>query len=156
MTEPTDRTTAAEILLVEDNPGDVRLTQKAFEKACLSNRLHVVNTGEAAMNFLLRRGEYADSPPIDLILLDLRLPDCNGVDVLAQIKSRPELKRTPVVVMTSSTAETDIISSYEHHANAYINKPVDFSGLLDIVRDLDHFWFSLVRRPPHSSHRSDS
>lgn len=143
------KTRVVDILLVEDNPGDIRLVQKAFEKAKLKNMLHVVETGAAALEFLKKQGEYAEASSVDLVLLDLKLPDQNGLDILRAIKTDPELKRIPVVILTSSEADSDVVSSYDRHANAYLTKPVDFTGLLKIVRELDDFWLSLVKFAPH-------
>lgn len=138
---------AVKILLVEDNPGDVRLTRKAFEKAKLKNQIYAVGSGREALDFLYRRGDWEDAPKIDLILLDLKLQDCEGTDVLEQVKQDPLLKRIPVVMLTSSSAEEDIARSYDRHANAYITKPVDFPSLIEAVKSLSNFWLTLVRLP---------
>jgi chemotaxis family two-component system response regulator Rcp1 len=140
-----------EILLVEDNPGDVRLTEKAFADAGLVNNLNVVNDGVAAMNYLRQEGEYADSTRPDMVLLDLNLPRKSGEDVLTEIKGDEDLKRIPVVILTSSDAEEDMIRSYNEHANAYLTKPVDFQGFLDVVSRVEGFWISVVELPPDSS-----
>ncbi len=137
-----------EILLAEDNPGDVKLTRKALEKGKLVNNLHVVNDGVEAMAFLRREGEHADEPRPDLILLDLNMPRMDGQEVLAEIKEDEQLRRIPVVVLTSSDAEEDIVKSYELHANAYLTKPVDFDGFLEVVQTLEDFWLEVVRLPP--------
>jgi CheY-like chemotaxis protein len=137
-----------EILLVEDNPGDVKLTQKAFEKARLSNDLHVVNDGVEALDFLYRRGEYEGVPRPDLVLLDLNLPRKPGEEVLEEVKADEELKRIPVVILTSSEAEEDILQTYDMHANAYLTKPVSFDGFTQVVQKIEGFWFSVVRYPP--------
>ncbi len=146
--QPTAR--SVDILLVEDNPGDIRLTKKAFEKARLNNELHVVKRVDEAKKFLSKTGEFSDAVDVDLILLDIQLPDGNGLDVLRDIKDEPSLRRIPVVVLTSSEAEEDIVTSYDRHANAYITKPVDFPDLVEIVRELDNFWFSLVKLAPQT------
>lgn len=140
-----------EILLVEDNPGDVRLTEKAFADAGLVNNLNVVNDGVAAMNYLRQEGEYADSTRPDMVLLDLNLPRKSGEEVLTEIKGDEDLKRIPVVILTSSDAEEDMIRSYNEHANAYLTKPVDFQGFLDVVSRVEGFWISVVELPPDSS-----
>ncbi|MFB6106381.1 MAG: response regulator [Halobacteriaceae archaeon] len=139
----------ADILLVEDNPGDVKLTRKAFETAKLANDLHVVNDGETAMEFLRQEGEYADAPRPDIVLLDLKLPKMTGEEVLEAVKADPDLRRLPVVVLTSSSAEEDVVKTYDKHANAYLTKPVSFDGFIDVVQRIEGFWFSLVRFPPN-------
>ena len=137
-----------QILLVEDNPGDVRLTQEALRDARLSNDLHFVGDGEAAMAFLRNEGRYADSPRPDLVLLDLNLPRKSGGEVLAEIKADPDLRRLPVVVLTTSAAERDILHAYDHHVNAYVTKPVDFADFMEAVRSVEDFWLTVVRLPP--------
>jgi len=137
-----------EILLAEDNPGDVKLTQKALEKGQVLNNLHVVNDGVDAMAYLRREGEYASAPRPDLLLLDLNMPRMDGQEVLAEMKSDEDLRRIPVVVLTSSAAEEDIVESYDLHANAYLTKPVDFDGFVDIVASIEEFWLRVVKRPP--------
>lgn len=137
-----------EILLVEDNPGDVKLTEKAFENARLSNDLHVVNDGVEALDFLHRRGEYEDAPRPDLILLDLNLPRKPGEEVLEEVKADEALKRLPVVILTSSEAEEDILQTYDLHANAYLTKPVSFDGFTEVIQKIEGFWFSVVKYPP--------
>jgi CheY-like chemotaxis protein len=137
-----------ELLLAEDNPGDVKLTRKALEQGGLTNNLHVVEDGVEAMAYLRQEDDYADAPRPDLILLDLNMPRMDGREVLEAIKDDADLRRIPVVVLTSSEAEEDIVKSYEMHANAYLTKPVDFNGFLEIVDSLEEFWLELVRLPP--------
>jgi CheY-like chemotaxis protein len=137
-----------EILLAEDNPGDVRLTEKAFEQASLGNNLYVVNDGVEAMQFLNSEPPFADTPQPDIVLLDLNMPRKNGQDVLAEMKSNDDLNRIPVVVLTSSESEEDVVKSYDLNANAYLTKPVDYDGFLDIVSSLENFWLQVVRLPP--------
>lgn len=137
-----------EILLVEDNPGDVRLTQESFKESKVRNTLHVVRDGVEALAFLRGGGEYADAPRPDLILLDLNLPKKDGREVLAEIKEDPDLKRIPVVVLTISKAEEDILKSYNLHANCYITKPVDLEQFYKIVKAVEEFWFTIVKLPP--------
>jgi chemotaxis family two-component system response regulator Rcp1 len=137
-----------EILLVEDNPGDVRLTQEALDEAKMNNHLHVAVDGVQALRFLRREEEHAEAPRPDLILLDLNLPKKSGREVLEEVKADPDLRRIPVVVLTTSEAEQDILRSYELHANAYVKKPVDFSSFIDVVRAIENFWFSVVLLPP--------
>lgn len=138
-----------EVLLVEDDPGDVLLTREAFEHQKVHNRLHVVNNGEDAINFLRRQGQYADAPTPDLVLLDLNLPGMHGREVLATVKEDPSLRTIPVVVLTTSEAEEDVLRSYALHANAYVTKPVDFDRFMAVVRAIDEFFVSVVRLPPH-------
>ncbi len=136
-----------EILLVEDNPADVRLTVEGLKEARIANRLTAMMDGDSALDFLYRRGAHTDAPRPDLILLDLNLPGIDGRTVLAQIKDDPELRVIPVVIITSSEAEADIIKSYEAHANCFISKPIDFDGFLRVVRSIENFWFTIVRLP---------
>jgi chemotaxis family two-component system response regulator Rcp1 len=147
MVEHTDGQ-PVDILLVEDNPGDVRLTQEAFDEARINNDLHVVNDGEAALQFVEQRESYADAPRPDLILLDLNLPKVDGLDVLEHVKSEESLRRIPVVVLTSSEAEEDIVESYEQHTNAYLTKPIDPGEFVDVIRSFEEFWLTLVQLPP--------
>ena len=137
----------AEILMVEDSPADVLITREAFEQARLANTLHVVEDGVQAMQFLRREENFASSPRPDLILLDLNLPRKNGHEVLAEIKADPELKSIPVVVLTTSQAEQDILEAYDQHANCYIVKPVGFENFMKAVQSIQIFWFSLVTLP---------
>ena len=136
-----------EVLLVEDSPGDVRLTQEAFKDAKVHLNLHVATDGAKAMAFLKREGEHANAPRPDLILLDLNLPKKDGREVLAEIKESPTLKSIPVVVLTTSSSEADILRSYQLHANCYITKPVGLEGFLTVVRSIDSFWLSVVKLP---------
>ena len=136
-----------EILLVEDNPGDVRLTKEALKEAKVNNRLHVVTDGEQALLFLRGAGQYGASPRPDLILLDLNLPRKDGREVLAEIKQDKDLRRIPVVILTTSKAEEDICRSYHLHANCYITKPVDLEQFIKVVHSIDDFWLTIVRLP---------
>jgi chemotaxis family two-component system response regulator Rcp1 len=138
----------AEILLVEDNPGDVRLTMVALEEAKVLNTLHVAKDGVEAMAFLRREAENANAPRPDLILLDLNLPRKDGREVLAEIKADDDLKSIPVVVLTTSEAEEDILKSYNLHANCYIVKPVDLDQFIEVVKTLQGFWLMVVKLPP--------
>ena len=137
-----------EILLVEDSPGDVRLTEEAMIDSRVKNKLNVVMDGEEAMRYLKRDGEYSDVNLPDLILLDLNLPRKDGREVLKEIKQDPELKKIPVVILTTSRSEQDIIKTYESHANCYISKPVDLEEFLRVVRSINDFWLSIVKLPP--------
>jgi chemotaxis family two-component system response regulator Rcp1 len=137
-----------EILLVEDNPGDVELTKEAFLEGKLYHNLHVVDNGKAVLEFLRHEGQYINAPRPDLILLDLNLPGKNGRQVLTEIKADEQLKTIPVIVLTTSAAERDILSSYQLHANSYIVKPVDVQQFFDVVRTLTEYWFALVKLPP--------
>lgn len=140
---------AVEILLVEDSPGDVRLTQEALKDSKLYNNLNVVPDGVEALAFLRRQGHYANAPRPDLILLDLNLPRMDGRQVLQEIKNDENLKRIPVVVLTTSSNETDIFITYNLHANCYISKPVDFTQFINVVKSIESFWFSIVKLPPN-------
>jgi len=136
-----------EVLLVEDDPGDVLMTKEAFEDYKLSNQLHVVNDGAEAMDFLRQQGPHTAAPRPDLVLLDLNLPRMDGREVLQAIKSDPELASIPVVVLTTSEAEEDVLRSYSLHANAYVTKPVDFERFIQVVRQIDEFFVTVVRLP---------
>lgn len=140
-------TSGIKILLVEDNPGDVRLTKEALKEAKVRNNLSVVEDGVAAMNFLRCEGEYTDAERPDLILLDLNLPKKDGREVLEEIKQDPALKRIPIVVLTTSRAEQDILQSYDLHANCYVTKPVDLDQFINIVKSIEDFWLTIVRLP---------
>ena len=139
--------TPIEVLLVEDDPGDVLMTQEAFEEHKVRNRLTVVSDGAEALSYLRREGAYANALRPDLILLDLNLPRRDGREVLAEVKADPELRRIPVVVLTTSQAEEDILRSYDLHANAFVSKPVDFDRFVEVVRQIDDFFFTVVRLP---------
>ena len=136
-----------EILLVEDSAGDVRLTREALRDAKVQNNLHVASDGMEATAFLFRQGKHAHAPRPDLILLDLNLPKKGGREVLEEIKLDPSLKSIPVVILTTSEAEEDILRSYELHANCYITKPVDLDQFLKVVRTIDNFWLAIVKLP---------
>ncbi len=135
------------ILLIEDNPGDVRLTQEAFREGKKDTRLEIVTDGVEALKFLRKEGIYAEKPTPDLILLDLNLPKWDGREVLEAVKSDPELKRIPVVVLTTSNAGSDILKSYDLHANCFINKPVDFDKFFDIIHKIEEFWLNTAILP---------
>jgi len=137
-----------DILLVEDNPGDVRLTKEALKDAKVLNEIYVAKDGVEAMEFLHKQGSCAEAPTPDMILLDLNLPRKDGREVLAEIKKDPQLKHIPVIILTTSKAEEDIIRSYNLHANAYITKPVDLNRFVEIIRTLEEFWFTIVKLPP--------
>jgi CheY-like chemotaxis protein len=136
-----------QILLVEDDPGDVLMTREAFEDNKVANELHVVNDGAEALAFLRKEGEFAGSPTPDLVLLDLNLPRMDGREVLAAVKADDELRQIPIVVLTTSEAEEDVLRSYALHANAYVTKPVDFDRFIEVVRKIDDFFVSVVRLP---------
>ena len=136
-----------DILLVEDNQGDIRLVREAFKDVKLHNRLFVAEDGVEALAFLRKEGKYSDVPKPDIILLDLNLPRKDGREVLSEIKEDPDLKRIPVVVMTTSTAESDVMKSYDLHANCYITKPVDFDQFIKVVKSIDNFWLNIVTLP---------
>ena len=136
-----------EILLVEDNPGDVGLVQEAMRTAKITNRMHLAEDGVEAIEFLRRRGRFGEAPRPDLILLDLNLPRKDGREVLAEIKTDPDLKRIPVVVLTTSDAEEDVLRAYNLHVNCYVTKPVDFAKFMQVVRQIDEFWVKVVTLP---------
>jgi chemotaxis family two-component system response regulator Rcp1 len=139
--------TPIEILLVEDSPGDVRLTREALRDAKVQNTLHVASDGIEAISYLWRQGIHADAPRPDLILLDLNLPRKSGREVLEEIKLDPSLKSIPVVILTTSSAEEDILRSYQLHANCYITKPVDLDQFMKVVKTIDNFWLAIVKLP---------
>ncbi|MFG2310428.1 response regulator [Streptomyces sp. NPDC048566] len=146
----TSSGTPIDVLLVEDDPGDELMTREAFEDNKIGNTLHVVRDGEEALDFLYRRGAHTDAPQPDLILLDLNLPKYDGRQVLEEIKSDPALSHIPVVVLTTSAAEEDILRSYKLHANAYVTKPVDLDQFIAAVRQIDDFFVQVVRLPRHN------
>jgi CheY-like chemotaxis protein len=136
-----------EVLLVEDDPGDVLMTQEAFADYKIANRLTVITNGEEAIEYLHKRGRHAEAPTPDLVLLDLNLPRRDGREVLRDIKSDPDLRRVPVVILTTSEAEEDVLASYDLHANAYVRKPVDFEQFVAAVRAIDDFFITVVKLP---------
>ena len=136
-----------EILLVEDNPGDVRLTREALREGRVLHRMTVASDGEEALEILHRKGKHQDAPRPDIIFLDLNLPKKDGREVLADIKSDPDLAIIPVVILTTSNAETDILRSYQLHANCYITKPVDLIRFIEVVKNIEEFWFAVVVLP---------
>lgn len=136
-----------QILLVEDNQGDIRLTVEAFREGKIVNSLSVARDGEDAMDFLRQEGTHANAPRPDLVLLDLNLPKKDGREVLQEVKSDPRLQRIPVIVLTTSDAERDVLLSYDLHANAYIRKPIDYNEFITAVRSIESFWFKIVRLP---------
>ena len=136
-----------QILLVEDNPGDVRLTREVLKDGRINNTLNVVGDGVEAMAFLRHEGAYADAKQQDLVLLDLNLPKKDGPEVLAEMKADPVLRRIPVIILTSSSAEIDILGAYDLHANCYITKPVDLDQFTKVVRSIESFWLSIVKLP---------
>lgn len=142
-----DEATPIEVLLVDDDPGDVLITREALVGSKLVHNLHVVDNGERAVDFLRRQGDYHDVPRPDLILLDLNLPRLDGREVLARIKGDESLRQIPVVVLTTSDAEEDVLRSYDLHANAYVTKPVEFEAFIAVVRQIDDFFLSVVRLP---------
>lgn len=137
-----------EILLAEDNPNDIKLTRKALKDGKMLNNLHVTEDGVETMKFLRQQGAHKDVPRPDIVLLDLEMPRKGGLEVLEDINADPELRRLPVVVLTSSEAEQDIVESYEHNANAYLTKPVGYQEFQEIVRKIEQFWFEIVKLPP--------
>ncbi len=146
MTDST-RSSPVEILLVEDNPGDVRLTREALKEGKVYSNLHWAKDGVEALEFLRRQGKFAGAPRPDIILLDLNLPKKDGREVLFEIKNDDELKRIPVVILTTSKAEEDVLRSYELHANCYVTKPVDLEKFIVVVQSIDRFWLTVVTLP---------
>jgi two-component system, chemotaxis family, response regulator Rcp1 len=144
-----ERNGPIEILLVEDNPGDVRLTKEALKEDKVYSNLHTVKDGVEAMEFLRREGKYRSVPRPDIILLDLNLPKKDGREVLQEIKTDGELKRIPVVVLTTSKAEEDVLRTYDLHANCYVTKPVDLEKFMVVVQTIDSFWLTVVTLPPN-------
>jgi chemotaxis family two-component system response regulator Rcp1 len=142
------RTRKIEILLVEDSPGDVRLTREALREGKVLNELQVVGDGVEALDYLFKRNQHVGAPRPDLILLDLNLPKKDGREVLSEIKTDNALKRIPVVVLTTSQSEEDVLRTYDLHANCYIPKPVDFERFIEVVRSIDAFWLTVVKLPP--------
>ena len=141
------RPDAIDVLLVEDNPGDVYLTREAFELGSIAKTLTVVEDGEAALDYLFRRGAYANARVPDLVLLDLNLPKVDGRDVLATIKADPELRHIPVLILSTSNAEKDVAGAYEHHANCYLTKPSDLADYVDLIRQIEEYWLNMVCLP---------
>ena len=146
MADPEDGT-LVDVLLVEDDEGDILMTREAFEFYKIRNPLHVVSDGERALQFVRRTGPFADAPRPGLIMLDINLPRLSGLEVLAELKADPELALIPVVMLTTSQAEEDILRSYKLHANAYVSKPVDFEGFTSAIRQIDDFFLTLVQLP---------
>ncbi len=142
-----DEARVIDVLLVEDDEGDVLMTREAFEHYKIQNRLHVVSDGEQAMQFLRREGQYADAPRPGLILLDVNLPRKSGMEVLAELKQDDDLLTIPVIMLTTSQAEADIVRSYALHANAFVSKPVDFEHFIEAIRQIDTFFLNLVKLP---------
>ena len=149
MIQSAEESPPVEILLVEDNPGDERLTREALKEGKVYSNLHWVKDGVEAMEFLRRQGKYSSVPRPDIILLDLNLPKKDGREVLQDIKNDPELKRIPVVVLTTSKAEEDVLRTYNLHANCYVTKPVDLEKFIVVVKSIDVFWLTVVTLPPN-------
>lgn len=143
-----ERVVPVRILLVEDSAADVELTREVLRETKLANELSVVRDGEQAMRYVLQEGEFADRPRPDLILLDLNLPRKDGREVLAELKHHPTLRRIPIIVLTTSSAERDILSSYDSYVNAYVTKPLNLDAFVTVARSIEDFWLSLVRLPP--------
>ncbi len=147
MTSEYDAAEPVDILLVEDNPGDIRLTKEAFKDGQIANTLHVVEDGVDALDFLFQRNDYGDAPRPDLVLLDLNLPRKNGDEVLEELHADPNRRRIPVIILTSSEAEMDVVRSYELCARGYLTKPVDPNEFIDTIQKLERFWLSIVQLP---------
>jgi len=148
LNDTTEPVVPIEVLLVEDDPGDILMTREAFDEHKVRNRLNVVSDGVEALAYLRREGKYADAVRPDLVLLDLNLPRRDGREVLAEIKKDEDLHHIPVVVLTTSQADEDILCSYQLHANSYVSKPVDFDRFISVVRQIDDFFVSVVKLPP--------
>jgi len=148
MIQTQDESPPVEILLVEDNPGDYRLTKEALHEGKVYNNLHWTKDGVEAIDFLKRRGKYDKAPRPDIILLDLNLPKKDGREVLSEIKQDPALRSIPVVILTTSKAEEDVLKSYHLHANCYVTKPVDLEKFIVVVQSIDRFWLTVVTLPP--------
>ena len=148
MIQTQDESPPVEILLVEDNPGDFRLTQEALHEGKVYNNLHWAKDGVDALDFLKRRGKHANAPRPDIILLDLNLPKKDGREVLSEIKGDDDLRAIPVVILTTSQAEEDVLRSYDLHANCYVTKPVDLEKFIVVVQSIDRFWLTVVTLPP--------
>jgi CheY-like chemotaxis protein len=135
------------ILLVEDNPGDIRLVQETFKEGKVGNQIEIVKNGEEAIKYLQQRGDYSQAPKPGMILLDLNLPKKNGIEVLAEIKSDPQLRKIPVVVLTASQADEDVVKAYNGHANCYLTKPIDLDDFMNVVQAIKSFWLNIVQLP---------
>ena len=140
---------AAEILLIEDDPGHARLTLEAFKDATIRNNLHIAENGEEAMAFLRRQGKYAQAVSPDIIMLDLNLPKKDGREVLAELKADEQLRCIPVIILSASTAAQDVQGAYHLHANCYISKPIDLNQFMKVIRSIEDFWLTTVKLPPH-------
>jgi CheY-like chemotaxis protein len=147
---------AITMLLIEDNPGDIRLIQEVMKAGKIKNELNFVNNGEEALMYLRKIGEFANVPRPDIILLDLNLPKKNGREVLAEIKKDPDLLLIPVIVLTSSSEEKDVLETYAQHANCYITKPVDFNQFINVIQSIANFWLDIVILPNHNNHKNGS
>lgn len=137
----------AQILLVEDNPAEAELIQRIFKREKINNTIHHVECGDDALAFLMKKGDYSDSPTVDLVLLDLNLPDMSGIDVLVEIRADPRLATLPIVMLTNSHNPEDIDEAYRQHVNCYVTKPVSIDGLAKVVQSIDDFWFGIAVRP---------
>ncbi|TXT59108.1 MAG: Response regulator rcp1 [Promethearchaeota archaeon] len=149
MDKNLENITCVEILLVEDNEADIDLTREALKEFKILNNLHVVKNGEDALQFIYQQGDYSEKPTPDLVLLDLNLPKKNGLEVLEDIKNHKDLRSIPVVILTTSSAEEDIVKSYKLQASCYIQKPIDLNEFLKVVKTFGNFWFSIVKYPPN-------
>ena len=148
MTKVTERSRAAQVLLIEDNRGDAVLTRRAFRRASLPNEITIAETGEVGLDILRRQGEHGEAPRPDIILLDLNLPHMHGQDFLKEVKSDPDLRQIPVIILSSSSADSDVAICYDRHANGYITKPVTNDTYDEIVSKIEQYWFGLMQLPP--------